>query len=352
MWMHAGKVVVLPKSIPLDLKNKTLTVSGVKIYFDHYVKGDVETPRLPPILIDGNINYRYMARECFMGVIPKDLSNVFLLGYMRPYSGGLANIVEMQALFIHKLVTNVDFNRRIQSTLDQRIAAYNMHYYARSLPSAYDHVVHYGFYTEDLARLLDIDIKLPKSPTLKELIFYYAFPNNAFKYRIKGDYAVKGLSRLIKKVNREYFSFIVPFAYLMSFSLVDQQFRQDWFHSAERIFFNDMRHKGRYMPFLKRYISTYRQAYDLDVDDVRDPVWDFLLKANQNENNSNLALKTSTCKPGAFDHDMEQEIQLLVSWFKDDLTNVGIDKLPLDPKRAAFFAELVSPKEYKLPYLD
>ena len=138
----------------------------------------------------------------------------------------------------------------------------------------------------------------------------------------------------------------------MSFSLVDQQFRQDWFHSAERLFFNDMRRKARYMPFLKRYISTYRQAYDLDVDDVRDPVWDFLLKANQNENNGNLALKTSTCKPGAFDHDMEQEIQLLVSWFKDDLTNVGIDKLPLDPKRAAFFAELVSPKEYKLPYLD
>ena len=351
MWMHIGKVVVLPKSTPLNLHNKTLTISGKKIHFDHYVKGDVELPRLPPILIDGNIEYRYKVRECFMGVIPKDLRNVYLLGYIRPYSGGLANIVEMQALFIHKLVTSVDFSCRIKNNLCKRIEAYNKHYYANSLPNAYDHVVHYGFYTEDLARLINIDIKLPKFPTLKDLIFYYSFPNNAFKYRIKGDYAVKGLSALVTKVNREYFSFIVPFAYLMRFSLVDPQIRQDWFHSAERIFFNDMRHKRRYVPFLEKYISAYRQAYGLHVDDVRDPAWDFLQIATQNANITNLPLKTGSCKSGLFDHDMEQEIQLLVSWFKHGLTSVGIDELPLDPNRAVFFSELVNPKEYELPYL-
>lgn len=59
----------------------------------------------------------------------------------------------MQSLFIHKLVTQPEFHSKIHQNLSQRIADYNDYYYGNTEPRKTDHTIHYGFYTDDIARL-------------------------------------------------------------------------------------------------------------------------------------------------------------------------------------------------------
>jgi hypothetical protein len=48
-----------------------------------------------PTRKDGQtVDYEYVYRENHLGVIPSVLSNVYLLGYTRPLTGGLSNITE------------------------------------------------------------------------------------------------------------------------------------------------------------------------------------------------------------------------------------------------------------------
>ena len=54
-----------------------------------------------------------------MGVIPKELRNVYFLGYTRPMTGGLNNIVEMQCLFTHKLIADPAFHCKIHQNLEE-----------------------------------------------------------------------------------------------------------------------------------------------------------------------------------------------------------------------------------------
>ena len=221
MWLHTGKVILVPPDTPIDFENKTITYAGIERKFDRYIKGDAEKPRLPEILIDGVTPYQYLYRDNFMGVIPQTLNNIYLLGFTRPLTGGLANIVEMQSLFIHKLVTKPEFHRKIHQNLSDRITAYNQYYYGSSPDCKTDHTIFYGFYTEDIARLIGINHKLSEYKSLKDLIFYYAFPNNAYKYRLKGEYAVDGIKEFIEKVNRDYDNFILVFILYLNFQYLE-----------------------------------------------------------------------------------------------------------------------------------
>ena len=201
MYIHSGKAIVVSLDTPIDFDKKTITYAGIERSFHQYIKGEVEHPRLPTILIDGVTPYQYDYRDSFMGVIPQKLSNVYLLGFTRPTTGGLANITEMQSLFIHKLVTQSTFHRRMHKNLSKRIAAYNHYYYGDSKPRKHDHLVIYGLYTEDVARLIGIEHKPSACKSFKDLMFYYFFANNAFKYRMTGEYSVNGVQELIEKVS-------------------------------------------------------------------------------------------------------------------------------------------------------
>ena len=64
-----------------------------------------------------------------MGVVPRELSNVYLIGIIRPTTGGLNNIIEMQCLFIHKMIADPRFNREIFGDIDRRIENTTDQYY-------------------------------------------------------------------------------------------------------------------------------------------------------------------------------------------------------------------------------
>ena len=76
-----------------------------------------------------NANMNTICRNNFMGVIPKELRNVYFIGFMRPTTGGLNNITEMQCLFTHKMITDRRFNDEMYRTVENRIEKYNKHYY-------------------------------------------------------------------------------------------------------------------------------------------------------------------------------------------------------------------------------
>lgn len=259
MWLHTGRVIIVPADVPLDLERKTIRYAGVERSFDEYIKGDVERPRLPEIYRDGRL-YEHRYRDTFMGVIPRSLRNVYFLGFTRPFTGGLANIAEMQSLFIHKMIASERFRSEIHSNLGERIAAYTKYYYGDARPRGTDHVVVYGLYTDDIARLLGIDHRPEDCRSLRDLMFYYAFPNNAFKYRIKGAYAVEGVSDLIEKVKGRL-NLTMFFSFLLKVSTVEPGRLGEWFDTAYRFLFNDMRFKDSARGFLDRYIQTYRRVY-------------------------------------------------------------------------------------------
>lgn len=351
MWLHTGRVIVAPKDTPVDFEKQTITYAGTERHFDRYVKGDVETPRLPPILIEGTTPYEYVYRDNFMGVIPKALRNIYMLGFTRPYTGGLANIVEMQGLLVHKLVTQPEFHGRIHRNLSERITSYNEHYYGKSSARPFDHLVYYGFYTDDVARLIGIDLKPEDCKSIQDLMFYYAFPNNTFKYRLSGEYKVDGVDGLIEKVNHQFKDFIVSFAYLMRCSRQDEATRPAWLHQASRHFFNDMRHKERYKPFLNNYIRAYRRVKGIQVSDSEDPQWDAMVAHACRERDQALG-RIQIPSRYQMDEDMAAEIALIESWMNGGREPVMPENLKLSAAHASCIDALMHPPEYPLPFLQ
>lgn len=351
MWLHTGKVILVPPDTPIDFEKKTITYAGIEREFDQYIKGDAEQPRLPEILIDGVTPYEYLYRENFMGVIPQKLNNIYLLGFTRPLTGGLANIVEMQSLFIHKLLTQPKFHHEIHQNLSERITAYNRYYYGTSEARKTEHTTYYGFYTEDIARLIGINHKLSECSSLKDLIFYYAFPNNAFKYRLKGEYAIDGIEELIEKVNSIHDNFILPFAVFINAGCIETNNIADWLHKSKRFLFNDMRYKEKYREFLDDYINAYRRVKNISVDETVDEEWDSMV-SEACKVRDRVAHKVEDHVDRSFDDDILNAVNLISSLLKssdgDDSQHI---KSELDSKFINFMKSMWEPVEYGLPYL-
>lgn len=355
MWIHTGKVVIVPSDTPIDFEKKTITYAGIERSFHEYIQGDAEKPGIPPIMIDGVNPYQYLYRDNFVGIIPKQLNNIYLLGLTRPLSGGIANITEMQGLFIHKLVTQPEFHNKIHENLSQRIADYKDYYYGNAKPRKTDHTIHYGLYTDDIARLMGIDYKISDCKTLKDLIFYYAFPNNAFKYRLQGEYAIEGIKELIDKVNEKHDYFILVFSLLINAGCMNTEDIYDWIHDSKRFLFNDMRHKEIYKDFLDTYIQAYREVKNISVDEIADDEWDILVKEASRVRDKMME-KIEENSYYQFDEDMANGIKLILSLLNSDISslpNSNDDSISdFDSKRIHFIKSMWQPMEYDLPYLQ
>ncbi|MFN8570790.1 MAG: hypothetical protein U0132_01960 [Gemmatimonadaceae bacterium] len=352
MWLHTGKAIVVPKDTPIDHERQTITYGGVERKFDMYVEGDAETPRLPTILAGGTRPYAYVQRETFMGVIPQSLHNVYLMGFTRPYTGGLANIIEMQGLFVHKMITQPDFHRQIHQNLAQRIAAYNAHYYVYDRVRRYEHLVYYGFYTDEIARLLGIDYKVSDCRTVQDLLFYYAFPNNAFKYRLRGEYAVPGVRALIAKVNREFNYFVFPFAFVLASGGLSDAERARWLSATRRNFFNDMRHKEDHRPFMERYLQTFRQVRQLNGNGRgdADPEWTQLVAAATQARDRAME-RVQVADNAQMDADLANEVERLVGWLTSHTSLKDLDTMELEPSRRAMLQRMLAPGEFELGFV-
>lgn len=135
------------------------------------------------------------------------------MGYSRPSTGGSANLIEMQSLFIHKLITDSEFHKNIHHNLEARIEKYNLEYYSTPQKRNIDHLVYYGYYTHEIAKLLGIATSLSDCRSIKDILQYYLSPNNAYKYRQEGPYKVEGAREMSEKIWKEHkgFSFIKHF---------------------------------------------------------------------------------------------------------------------------------------------
>jgi hypothetical protein len=210
-FVAEGLVKLWPKDATrIDEARKTIAHDGEVIHYDHLIQGDAETPRLPPITYeqDGRtVEYEYVYRDSFLGVVPRVLHNVYLLGYTRPLTGGLANITEMQALLIHRLVTDEPFRAGVIARLDEKIRRYNRRYYVTRAPGPRDHLTYSGFYTDEVARELGIELRLRDCRSLRDVAKYLNYPNNPEKFRQKGRYAIAGCAAFVDRVFTRYKGF-------------------------------------------------------------------------------------------------------------------------------------------------
>lgn len=188
----------------LDLDAKLVHIDGEVVPFDVYVNGDREAPRIPELVrvdargVETPFEYRY--REAYFGVIPRALRNVYCLGYARPITGGLANIVEMQCLLATKMIADDAFRDTIYRQIHARIRRYDLKYYGLRGPTPTDHLVYYGFYNEEIAKVLGIDLKLSEHLSLDGLLHYFCYPNDTLKYRASGEFAIEGGAEMVRAV--------------------------------------------------------------------------------------------------------------------------------------------------------
>src|SRR5262245_9926574 len=194
------------------------------IKYDLIVDADYEVPNLPKIMVKREdsltLDYEYVCRSNFMGIVPKDLRNVYFIGFIRPTTGGLNNITEMQCLFTHRMISDPEFNREIYRNIEGRIEKYNRHYHPSDETSPTDHLVHYGFYTADVARLIKINPRLSHCPSLRDLVIHFVFPNTAFKYRQNGPYKVEGVKEMVHQIYKDHKGFSVVINYLLTYALL------------------------------------------------------------------------------------------------------------------------------------
>jgi len=205
----------------VDERARTIECNGEVIHYDHLIQGDAEVPRLPRITHaqDGRVvDYEYVYRDNYLGVIPSALTNVYLLGYTRPLTGGLSNITEMQSLLIHRLITDEPFRADMRDRLEEKIARYNRKYYVTSAPGPRDHLTYYGFYTDEVARELGIELSLKSCRSFRDVAKYLCYPNNADKFRQTGRYRIDGCAQFVDHVFAQHNGFKLvwqlAFAYL------------------------------------------------------------------------------------------------------------------------------------------
>lgn len=187
----------------IDEVHKTIERDGEVVAYDHFIGGDAEFPRLPPITYerDGEVReYEYVYKQNYLGVVPSELSGIYFIGYTRPVSGGLANIVEMQCLLVHRLLTDAPFAASLRDTMPEKLERYNRRYYTLEGSGPRDHTTFFGFYTEEVAREVGISVGLRSCRSLRDLAKFYAFPRNATFYRQTGRYAVPKCRELIDHI--------------------------------------------------------------------------------------------------------------------------------------------------------
>jgi hypothetical protein len=223
-FVEQGLVELWPKQeTAIDRGQGTIRWRGKVVRYDQIVDAGPEVPNLPEISVgEGPLRakYHYACRDSFMGIVPSELSNVYLIGLVRPTSGGLNNITEMQCLFTHKMITDPAFNREIYENIGRRIQRYNRRYYSSAERGPTDHLVHYGFYTDDLARLMKINTRVADCRSLRDLMIHFIFPNTAFKFRQTGSYKVDGVKQMVQHIYENHKRFSIVRNYLLNYALL------------------------------------------------------------------------------------------------------------------------------------
>src|SRR5262245_16622544 len=126
----------------------------------------------------------------------------------------------MQCLFTHKMITDPDFHQEIYDDIENRLRKYDRHYRFWDEPKPTDHLVHYGFYTDDIARLININPRLSDCRSLKDVAMHFIFPNCAFKFRQSGPYKVDGVKEMVQQIYRNHKGFSVIIHYLLGYALL------------------------------------------------------------------------------------------------------------------------------------
>lgn len=212
-FLEHGHVKLWDKAAAtIDREAMTISEGDETASFDLIIDGDQEVPAIPDIRVHGQsgvTDFTYRTRDQFLGVVSPELDNIYTIGFTRPFTGGLNNISEMQCLLVHRMIAEPEFRESINSNIDQRISEYNATYYANRPEKKTDHLVWYGTYTDEVARLLEIRPERSDTPGFKGLMKYYMFPNNVFRFREKGRYAVEGVGELITHTAKQYHDYKV-----------------------------------------------------------------------------------------------------------------------------------------------
>jgi len=212
-FLEHGHVKLWDKTAAtIDREAMTISENGETASFDAIIDGDQEVPAIPEIRLradQASDHFIYMTREQYLGVVSPRLRNIYTIGFTRPFTGGLNNVSEMQCLLVHRMIAEPEFRRAIRGNINERIKRYNATYYARRPQKMTDHLVWYGTYTDEVARLLEIRPKRSDTPGIKGLMKYYMYPNNVFRFREKGRYAVDGVSELLTHTAKQYHDYKV-----------------------------------------------------------------------------------------------------------------------------------------------
>jgi hypothetical protein len=136
----------------------------------------------------------------------------------QPRLARLSNITEMQSLLVHRMLTDEPFRSGITDRLDEKIEAYNRKYYVTLTPRPRDHLTYYGFYTDEIARELGINVSLKSCRSFRDVAKYLCYPNNADKFRQTGRYKIDKCAEFVDHVFTQHkgFTFVwqLAFAYL------------------------------------------------------------------------------------------------------------------------------------------
>ena len=192
----------------IDTDAKSVEWDGKTVPYDIFIDSSEEAPNLPDINIcsgDSTKPFDYQFRQCFMGVLPKALHQVYFIGYTRPTSGGIGNISEMQCLLAHRLITDEPFAQAIRANIGERLRAYERKYYPTTIPGPTDHLVWYGSFTDDVAIELGIRRSLWQCRSLKEIYRHLWMANDAIKYRTHGRYAVDGAKEFVENIDTAHY---------------------------------------------------------------------------------------------------------------------------------------------------
>eukprot|EP00930_Biecheleria_cincta_P001057 TRINITY_DN102222_c0_g1_i1.p1 TRINITY_DN102222_c0_g1~~TRINITY_DN102222_c0_g1_i1.p1 ORF type:complete len:690 (+),score=84.51 TRINITY_DN102222_c0_g1_i1:54-2123(+) len=194
-FIQQGLVKVHKRCEVVHLAGKRYSVAGEELEFDDVLGCSEASHKL--LEIRGCKPYAYL--DYLHGVWNRSYPNLFYLGTTRPYTGAFGCVSEMNALFVHRMITDRSFctemTKQFPSLMHgQRI----LNYSSVSEPDKL-HVQWAGMHCLRIARALGCDLSYGEAKKRGLVLEWMTGPITPLRCRITGPYAVPDAAERYKR---------------------------------------------------------------------------------------------------------------------------------------------------------
>lgn len=187
-FIQQGLVTLHTRSDVEHIAGKRYRLRGEEVEFDEVLNCDEAKHKTLSMPFCPNYSYT----DHIFGIWSRKHPNLYFLGTTRPYTGAFGCIAEVNAMFVHRMITESSFHGQLVRQFPGLMHRQRVSHYVQATEPDKMHVHWAGMHCLWLSRILGCDITFSEAFKRGMVLEWMTGPINALRCRICGPYAVPG----------------------------------------------------------------------------------------------------------------------------------------------------------------